>query len=344
MTADSAGFDTAHLGAIRRAVDNRRLRNLHAVVVMRHGRLVFEDYFTGRDEAWGRPLGEVKFGPDTIHDVRSVTKSIVSLLFGIAQAQGMVGSIDRPLLDAFPEFADLQREPTRMKILVKHALTMTMGTEWDETISYADPSNSERRMEDASDRYRFVLDRPIVLAPGERWNYNGGATAVIAKIVSRGAGRSLDAFAKEHLFGPLGITETEWITDRAGEAIAASGLRLRPRDLAKIGQLVLDHGRWDDREIVPKAWLDESTRPRIDAEPGVRYGYFWWTASSGFGDAAVSWVAGFGNGGQRVFVIPELDLVVVVTAGNYNEPEQWRTRMAVLNQFVLPALAAGPGA
>jgi CubicO group peptidase (beta-lactamase class C family) len=128
-TPESVGFESRQLCAIGNAVRHGRLRHLHGVVVVRRGRLVFEQYFTGRDQRWGSPVGDVTFGPETLHDVRSITKSIVSLLYGIAQAQGQVGSVDRPLLDAFPEFADLHTEPARMRILVRHALTMTMGTE-----------------------------------------------------------------------------------------------------------------------------------------------------------------------------------------------------------------------
>jgi CubicO group peptidase (beta-lactamase class C family) len=221
-TPESFGFESRQLCAIGNAVRHGRLRNLHGVVVARRGRLVFEQYFTGRDERGGSPVGDVTFGPETLHDVRSITKSIVSLLYGIALAQGQVGSVDRSLLDAFPEFADLRTEPARMGILVKHALTMTMGTEWNEDLPYSDPRNGERQMEAAADRYRFVLDRPLVAAPGERWNYNGGATAVIAKLVSRGTGRPLLDFAQDHLFAPLGITDVEWVTDRKGEPKAAS--------------------------------------------------------------------------------------------------------------------------
>jgi CubicO group peptidase (beta-lactamase class C family) len=339
---ESAGFDSRHLAAIGAAVRNGRLRNLHGVVVVRHDRLVFEQYFAGRDERLGQPLGEVQFGPDTLHDVRSVTKSMVSLLYGIARGDGCVGSVDRPVLDAFPEYPDLQADPGRTKILVQHALTMTMGIEWDETLPYSDPRNGERRMDDAPDRYRFVLERPLAAPPGERWTYCGGATAVVAKLVTRGAGRRLLDYATERLFAPLGIERFEWITDQLGEPSAAAGLRLRPRDLARIGQLVLRHGRWDGRQIVPAAWLQESVVPRANVEPSVRYGYFWWLASSGFGDTPTAWIGGVGNGGQRLFVLPELDAVVVVTAGNYNKPDDWRTPTAVLSQFVLPALAAGP--
>jgi CubicO group peptidase (beta-lactamase class C family) len=197
-------------------------------------------------------------------------------------------------------------------------------------------------MEAAADRYRFVLDRPLVTAPGERWNYNGGATAVIAKLVSRGTGRPLLDFAKEHLFAPLGITDVDWVTDRKGEPSAASGLRLRPRDLAKIGQLVLQQGRWGEQEVIPGSWLQEATTAQAQPDQFLRYGYQWWLGSSPFGDAQTPWVAGFGNGGQRLFIVPELDLVVVVTAGNYNNPEGWRLPIAILNQFVLPALVGAP--
>jgi CubicO group peptidase (beta-lactamase class C family) len=229
-----------------------------------------------------------------------------------------------------------------MRILVKHALTMTMGTAWNENLPYSDPQNDERQMEDAVDRYRFVLARPLIAAPGERWNYNGGATAVIAKLVARGTGRPLLDFATERLFTPLGITDVEWVTDRKGEPIAASGLRLRPRDLAKIGQLVLQRGRWGDQEVIPGSWLQDATTAKAQPDPLQHYGYQWWLGSSSFGDAQTPWVAGFGNGGQRLFIVPELDLVVVVTAGNYNTPDRGRLPMAILNQFVLPALVGAP--
>jgi CubicO group peptidase (beta-lactamase class C family) len=341
-TPESVGFESRQLCAIGNAVRHGRLRNLHGVVVVRRGRLVFEQYFTGHDQRWGSPVGDVTFGPDTLHDLRSITKSIVSLLYGIAQAQGTVGSVDRPVLDAFPEFADLRTDPARMRILVKHALTMTMGTEWNEDLPYSDPRNGERQMEAAADRYRFVLDRPLVAAPGERWNYNGGATAVIAKLVSRGTGRPLVEFAQEHLFAPLGITDVDWITDRKDEPRAASGLRLRPRDLAKIGQLVLQGGHWGEQEVIPRSWLQEATTAQTQPNQFRRYGYQWWLGGSPFGDAETPWVAGFGLGGQRLFMVPELELVVVVTAGNYDKPGQGRLPIAILDQFVLPALVGAP--
>lgn len=314
----AAGLDSRQLSGIGIAVRNGRLRNLHGVVVMRSGRLVFEQYFTGHDERLGMPLGQVAFGPDTLHDVRSVTKSVVSLLYGIALADGHVPPLECPLLEALPDYPDLEGDPARMRIRVKHALTMTMGTEWNEGTPYSDPRNDERRMAVAADRYRFVLDRPLTTPPGERWNYNGGATAVIAALVARGTGRPLLDYAKERLFDPLGIEHLDWMSDNGREPSAAAGLRLRPRDVAKIGQLVLDGGRWEDRQVVPAAWLKESVEPRTDVEPLVRYGYFWWLGAASVGDIPAPWIAAVGNGGQRLFVLPELEMVVAVTAGRYN--------------------------
>lgn len=334
-------FNPHQLCEISNAVCNGHLQNLHGVVILKHNSLIFEQYFTGYDEYWGSPLGDITFGPEALHDVRSITKSIVSLLYGIAYAHGHLESVSRPLLDAFPEFFDLCGEPDRRKILVKHALTMTMGTQWDETLPYSDPKNDECQMEEATDRYRFILDRPLVAAPGECWNYNGGATAVIAKMISRATGLPLLDFAKERLFGPLGITDLEWVTDQAGDPVAASGLRLRPRDLAKIGQLVLNQGRWGERELVPARWLHESTKPHAQPEEFLYYGYQWWLGDSSFGDTYTPWVAGCGCGGQRLYILPELALVVVVTAGNYNDPEAWRVPTGVLDQFVLPAIYKG---
>ena len=332
------GLEPARLCALKDAVPNEHLRNLHSVVVLRHGSLVFEQYFNGRDEHFGTPVGNTTFDGETLHDVRSITKSIISMLYGIAFAHNHAESVSNPILDTFTAFADLRSEPDRMKILVKHALTMTMGTKWNETLPYDNPKNGEYQMEEANDRYRYILDRPLVKAPGECWNYNGGATAVLAELVSRATSLPLLKFAKKRLFEPLGITHLEWITDEGGEPLAASGLRLRPRDLAKIGQLMLNQGRWAGRELVPASWIHESTKPHVRISKHICYGYQWWLGNSRFDSVYTPLVAGFGNGGQGLHILPELDLVVVVTAGNYNDPKHRLIPTTVLNQFVLPAI------
>jgi CubicO group peptidase (beta-lactamase class C family) len=222
---------------------------------------------------------------------------------------------------------------------VVHALTMTLGTEWDETLPYSDPRNSEIAMELAPDRYRFILERPLIAEPGSRWTYNGGTTALLAHLIARGTGQPLLDFAGARLFAPLGITDVEWVAGSNGEPAAASGLRLRPRDLASIGQLVLQQGRWGGRQVVPAAWLEDSFREHVAAEDGLHYGYQWWLGR-GRADGR-PWMAGFGNGGQRLVVIPGLDLVVVVLAGNYNQRDAWKVPVAVMTDILLPALRDG---
>jgi CubicO group peptidase (beta-lactamase class C family) len=228
MSLTEAGFAPETAERLADAVQSGRLPNLHAVVVARHGKLVLERYDQGEDERWGQPLGRVTFGPKVRHDVRSISKSIVGLLYGIALAEGRVPALDQPIVDQFPEYPDLVREPARRRMTIAHALTMTLGTEWDETLPYTDPRNSEIAMERAADRYRFVLDRPLIAEPGTRWTYNGGTTTVLAHLIARGTGRSLLAFARAKLFAPLGIVDVEWVVGMNGEPSAASGLRMRP--------------------------------------------------------------------------------------------------------------------
>ena len=334
-----AGFAPNVAGRLDDAVGSGELPNLHAVVVARHGKLVLERYYAGPDERWGGPLGTVTFGPEVKHDIRSVSKSIVGLLYGIALAEERVPALDQPIVDQFPAYADLAGDPARRRMTIAHALTMTLGTEWDETLPYNDRRNSEIAMELAADRYRFVLDRPLVAAPGSRWVYNGGATAVLAHLIARGTGQPLLDFAREKLFAPLGIVDAEWVLGTHGEPAAASGLRLRPRDLARIGQLVLNWGRWGERQVVPAGWLATSFETRVPAEGGLEYGYHWWLRP-GRADSR-RWIAGFGNGGQRLTVVPELDLVAVVLAGNYNQPDAWKLPVAITTQILIPALRGG---
>ena len=152
--------------------------NVHAVLIERAGRLVYEEYFSGKDERWGQPLGVVTFTRGTLHDLRSVTKSVVSALVGIASSSGAIPSLDAPLLDYFPEYKDLD-VPERRRITIRHALSMSAGFEWNEDVPYTDPKNDEIVMNRSPDPIHYVLARPIVSAPGTSWRYNGGTTQVL---------------------------------------------------------------------------------------------------------------------------------------------------------------------
>lgn len=330
-----AGFRPDTVERIAKAFAAGDLQGLHGLVVIRRGKLVWEQYFPGVDEIWGTGRGVVNFDPSERHDLRSVTKSIVGLLYGIALEDKLVPGPDAPLLDAFPTYADLAADPARRKLTIAHVLSMTMGTEWNETLPYTDPRNSEIAMERAPDRYRFVLDRPIVRPPGESWTYSGGATALLGYLIAKGSGLSLEEFAKAKLFGPLGITDTTWIKGFDGRESAASGLRMRPRDLARIGQVVLDKGVYDGRRIVPGEWLHISSSLHARIEPGFDYGYQWYLGRLPSGEATI---VAAGNGGQRTMIAPTLELVAVVTAGNYNRPGRHMMPVTLLRDYVVAGL------
>lgn len=311
--------------------------NVHSVLVARSGKLVFERYFSGADEIWGRSAGEVKFDATARHDLRSVSKSLTSLLVGLALQRGKIGSVDQPVVAFFPEYADLDT-PERRRITLRHLLTMSAGLAWDETIPYSNPANSEVRMIFAADGERFALEQPVVAPPGRVYNYSGGATALLGAVVRKTTGQPIDQFAREALLGPLGVTDFEWLGIPGKPPAAASGARMRPRDMLKLGQVVLAKGQWNGREVVPAAWIAESVAPHITGSGVYFYGYQWWLGRSLREGREVQWIAGFGLGGQRIFIVPDLDLVVVTTAGMYRSPLQGLVTMEILNQYALRAV------
>jgi CubicO group peptidase (beta-lactamase class C family) len=330
-----------------KAIADGRIWNQHGLVVLRNDRLVLERYFEGEDQARDvGAIGHVSFKPDTIHDLRSCSKSIVGLLYGVALRQGKVPPPDAPLFSAFPEYADLANKDGRERLTIQHVLTMAMGTDWDETsLFYTDPSNSETAMDHAPDRYRYILERRVVDTPGAHWSYCGGATALLGRIIAKGSGKTLHAFARKYLFDPLGIGRTEWATGIDGEPFAASGARMSVRDLARIGVLMLHGGKVGERSLVPAEWVTRCTTPVISADEVRRYGYQWFIMDVAFGKPK-GWAPGRlermwfaqGEGGQRLFIIPALEIVVAITAGNYSKEDQGIPPARILREVILQGI------
>lgn len=318
---------------LHRTIDSGQAPGLHSIIVAGHGRVLLEHHGAGEDHSWLDSLGTVVFNPGTLHDLRSVTKSITALLYGIALSHGQVPDPATPLLRGFPGYPGLAADPRRARLTVEHALTMSLGLEWKEDIPYDNPDNGEIAMELAPDRYRYVLERPVTGPPGVQWAYCGGATALLGHLIAEGTGRRLPEYAHDVLFEPLGIHHFEWLAGPDGVASAASGLRMTARDLATIGEMVLAGGSWAGRQVVPENWLQTMLTPRLTTAWGGRYGYHWYLEES----AGHPWAAGMGNGGQRLIIVPGPGLVAVITAGNYDDPEQWRTPVALMDNVILPA-------
>jgi CubicO group peptidase (beta-lactamase class C family) len=313
--------------------------NIHAVLVAHSGKLVFERYFRGSDEIpgriYGRRVENVTFDADTLHDMKSVSKSVASLAVGIAIDRGLIRSVNEPIFSFFPELSDL-RSPEKERIQLLHALSMSMGLAWVEaTPATGDDNNDEARMNRARDACRYVLGLAVTAPAGHEFFYNTGALALVSAIVRKATGRPLDEFARENLFEPLGITAVQW-ERRKGDTDAGGGLRLQPRDMAKIGQLVLAGGRWNDRQIVSREWIETSTAAKLEATDGQSYGYLWWLGRSLLNGRRVHWVGALGRGGQSIRIVPELDLVVVVTAGYYQDysPKAFQVQYGVFRDVL----------
>jgi CubicO group peptidase (beta-lactamase class C family) len=337
---EAVGMDGLHLCDIADRL-KAQSANIHAVIIVRHGKLVFEQYYTGYDDPWGAADGQFSFDATTKHDMRSVSKSITSVLIGIAIDRKLIASVDEPLLTFFPQYAALKSTDWD-KIVLRHLLTMSSGISWDEARAWNDPKNDEPHLGKDTDPIHYVLSKPIVAPPGSVWTYNGGGTDLLGNIIAQVSGRSLDAFAREALFQPLGISDWEWKMYENGKVSAAAGLRLRPRDAAKIGQLVLNQGSWNGKQIVTADWIKQSVKPRFQAIGYFGglffYGYQWWLGRTLSDGNEVTWIAAVGLGGQRLVIVPALDLVVMVTSGMYNDPRQGSATLDILNSIVMPAI------
>lgn len=335
---DEVGLDGAVLCGLDKFLKQWPKRNIHAVVVVRRGKLVFERYYSGQDDRWVLTSGVTHFSPTEKHDVRSISKSVTSLLVGIAAGEGKFPPLDSPAIDHFPEHASL-RTADNARITFRHLLTMSHGWRWDESLPWNNAANNERLMLESRDPYRYVLEQPIALPPGMLFNYSGGAPTLLAGVLAKTTGQTIDAYARDKLFTPLGITDHEWLGFTGSSEVAAfGGLRLRPRDMAKIGQLMASGGLWDGKRVLPKGWVAESTKPRLNTDGVLYYGYQWWLGRSLLRGRDLTWTAGIGNGGQRLYIVPELDLVVAINAAHYGSGLQGIIPIGTLNRLVLPAV------
>jgi CubicO group peptidase (beta-lactamase class C family) len=269
---------------------------LRSILVVRHGRLISEQYMAPG-------------GADSLYALRSVTKSVMSLLVGVAIQHGAIRGTDQTLGELFrPPLPSL--DPADAAITVGDLLTMTSGFQWDET-GVTEYNNWVL----APDQIDYLLARPVVSPPGTTFNYNSAAVHLLSAVLQVDAGGTA-AFADSVLLAPLGIRARDWELDDRGIPNGGAGLYLRPRDLAKIGQLVLQRGRSGAAEVAPPAWVDEATRDHIatgtalGAMGTLRYGDLWWLGSTGGHAFVLAW----GYGGQLVCIVPDLDLVVVTTA------------------------------
>jgi len=320
-TPEAEGMNADMVLAGLQAIRNGDYPKVDSVVIVKNNAVIAEGYFNG-------------FARDSLHDVRSASKSVTSALAGIAIDQGLF-AIDDAIAQHLPEFERAANMDDRKRaITIRHLLHMNSGLDCDDWNS-SSPGNEER-MYDSPDWVRFILDLRMARAPGESPAYCSGAVVVLGHTISTRSGMTLDGFAMAYLFGPLGITDTGWRRSPDGRATGGGGMRLRPRDAAKFGSLYLNGGRWNGVAILAPAWVEES-RIEVERLGANGYGLLWWKRQMLVPGADKSGFFAWGNGGNFIFVIPAHQLVVVFTGSNYNS-DQGDKPFQILDRYVLGAI------
>ena len=332
-----------------------------SMLVIRHGRVAYErSYPHDYDAIYGdqakKPSGLNALDPGgpynyfnpwwhpfyrrgDLHTMQSVSKTVTSVVIGVATARHELPPLDTPVLSFFDAGQVKNVDARKQRMTLRHLLTMTAGLEWHEDLPYDDPKNSCGLMEASFDWVRFAIDQPMSDEPGARFNYNSGATQILAHVFRKATGHDVEEYAARHLFAPLGIERWFWKRTPTGLADTEGGLYLRPRDLAEIAYLFLKDGRWEGRAIVEPGWVKDSVAPSTVVADGVRYGFKWWLVRHS-GD---KWAfGGSGFGGQRPIVVPEHDLVMVFTGWNIPGGEPSLTARVAIER-VLAAVAAPEG-
>lgn len=269
-----------------------------------------------------------------LHTLQSVTKSVTSVLLGIAVDQGLIRSINSPAMSYFTAYQPDISDDRKNDLSIYDLLTMQSGIQWDEE-NYDEAHNSCVLMEGSRDWIQFVLNHPMDTIPGTVFEYNSGASVLLGKIVREATGQRIDSWAEEKLFAPLGIENHYWKITPKGEIDTEGGLYLNAYDLAKIGCLMLQGGMWEGQRIVSNEWVKNSLSPHVSFGEDSGYGFQWWIPDHHQGQAAI--FAGNGYGGQFLQVVPELDLIVVFNGWNIHDTPE-KSSWTVLEERILPAV------
>jgi len=325
------GVDAAAITALLDRLRSGSLGAEHALVIVRKGYVIVDEYFAG-------------WRADSIHTEQSVTKSVMSLVTGIAIARGDVRGVDQPLIELLGQYAPIANLDDRKRALtLRDVLTMRTGMDWNEDSYSGSPLETLNNLR--TDWLRFVIDQPMREQPGTRWQYNSGGVIALGGAVGIAAGMNTADYTRAHLFRPIGVTGDKWyrgfpdLLPHTG-----GGLFLTTQDLARVGYLVLRRGHWNGAQVIPEAWIAESTRPLVTPTYRIggrtsSYGYLWWlyTLAGGPPDAATAdlVIAASGAQGQWLFIVPKHDLVVAINAGITSGPDP---ALDMLFQTIIPAM------
>lgn len=272
-------------------------------------------YYRGGGGGGGDSLAALGTG---LHTLQSVTKTVTSVVIGTAVTRGEFPSLDTPVLSFYDTTAVQNVDERKRRITIRHLLTMTDGMEWRENLPYTDPRNTTVVMEGSYDWIKVAIDAPMAAEPGERWNYNSGASQLLADIFRKATGTDIEAYAARHLFAPIGIRRWYWKRAPSGIVDTEGGLYLAAEDLARIWYLFLRDGMWSGTRVLSPDWVQASIAPAVAVGPAAgapKYGYKWWLYRHPT-DTSAFVLSGSGFGGQFPMALPREDLIVVFNAWN----------------------------
>src|SRR5687767_5452957 len=350
VTPASQSMNADSLKAFDDDIAGGKYGYIDGMVVTRHGKLVYQknykhDYerIYGDDAKNKSGLNQLDPGGpynyynnwwhpfyhgSELHSLQSVTKTITSVIIGVATARKEFPDLSTAVLSFFDTTQVKNIDDRKRRMTIRHLLTMTSGLDWNENLPYNDPKNDCTVMESSFDWVQYVIDKPMAAEPGLSFNYNSGASQLLSYIFRRATGKDIEVYAVQYLFSPLGIHEFFWKRIPTGLADTEGGLYLRATDLAKLYLLFLRNGNWNEKQLITPEWIKASVSPAINVQPGVDYGYKWWLYSYGSNNANYAWT-GSGFGGQLPIIIPEHGIVAVFTGWNIKGRTSLRVTEAI---------------
>lgn len=329
------GADPAFIDELVSDIRAEKIRNIHGLIILKDDKIITEEYF---DE----------FSRNKLHYTASVSKSFASALLGLAIDHGFFDGdiqavLDRNVSELFPAYRDLiMEDPLKSGLKLKHLLSMTAGFEWDEhSYPYSDPRNDCHRINHSDDPMKFLFDRKLIHEPGTEFYYNGGLSLAISWLIESWTGKSVDRFAETYLFNALGIKDYRWEEVSGGLIDTDGGLHLKPLDQAKLGYLFLNDGIWQGKQLVSGQWVKECTSVQHLNMDMPDYSYQWWCGDFYVLDKAYYTYMASGHGGQKILVVPELELVMVITQQVFSNPYGDLNFIAMLSDYIIPSLTGG---
>jgi len=341
---ESEGIDESSIREMMDYINSVDQHRIHNILILKNNKLVFEEYFEGYALNMNVPSFDgalMQYNKNTDHFMASVSKSVTSVIFGIAVKDGYIADLDKNIIDYFPQYTDVL-SGEKANITIRHLLTMTCGLAFDESsYLYGDPRNELTQVIAMDDPLNFIFSKPLLTAPGTQFHYSSACGIVLSAILEDVTGMSFLNYANENLFDPLQSEGGSWSAMHSGLFLASGGLYFKARELSKIGLLFLNGGQWEGTQIITEDWIHSSQDEHISTGGGIfpntSYGYQWWTTHLTVNGTSHNCFFAAGWGGQYMFIIPDLNMIIEFNSGDYLGISSV-SPFDLLNNYILSAI------